>query len=330
MNILVLSCGRRNKIIHYFKKALAGKGQVFAADCSSLAPALYDADRQFIVPPIGSAGYIDNILAICKKHCVKGVLSLIDPELSLLAANAEKFTSAGVTPLVSSLETVELCLDKYRFYNFLRESGFAAVKTYSNRAAFAAALDAGKIGFPVVVKPVKGSASLGVARVGNDEELAQYFLRDGEYIIQEFIEGKEFGADVYRDLISGETTAIFLKEKIAMRAGETDKSVSCKDEALFALLRDLAAKLQLRGPIDVDIFRAGGEYLVSEINPRFGGGYPHAYECGVDIPKMIVINLMGKENDDLRGRYPEGVYMMKYSEVITSGPGRTGKKKAGV
>lgn len=44
MNVLILSCGTRNKIVQYFKKVFAGKGMVLAADCSSLAPALYEAN----------------------------------------------------------------------------------------------------------------------------------------------------------------------------------------------------------------------------------------------------------------------------------------------
>ena len=41
VNILILSAGTRNKVVSYFKKELAGKGKVYATDCSSLAPALY-------------------------------------------------------------------------------------------------------------------------------------------------------------------------------------------------------------------------------------------------------------------------------------------------
>ena len=50
MNILILSAGTRNKIVQYFRKALAGRGLVIAADCTDIAPAIYDADRFHIVP----------------------------------------------------------------------------------------------------------------------------------------------------------------------------------------------------------------------------------------------------------------------------------------
>src|SRR5699024_9853109 len=85
LNILILSCGTRNKIIQYFKRELAGKGIVIATDCSKLAPALYEADKYFIVPKIDDEGYLDEIFSICKDNNVKAVLSLIDPELNLLA-----------------------------------------------------------------------------------------------------------------------------------------------------------------------------------------------------------------------------------------------------
>ena len=100
-----------------------------------------------------------------------------------------------------------------------------------------------------------------------------------------------------------------------MRAGETDKSVSVKDEKLFELIRAFLKKLNLKGIIDMDIFKVNDEYYISEVNPRFGGGYPHAYECGVNMPKMIINNLEGKENIVLIGQYKEGIYMMKYNEV---------------
>ena len=101
MNILILSCGTRNKIVQYFKENLKNKGKVIATDCSEIAPALYDADKYYIVPRMTEPGYIDIILDICKKEEIKGVLSLIDPELSLLAENKDKFEKVGTTVIGS-------------------------------------------------------------------------------------------------------------------------------------------------------------------------------------------------------------------------------------
>lgn len=100
-----------------------------------------------------------------------------------------------------------------------------------------------------------------------------------------------------------------------MRAGETDKSVSVKNEAVFRMIADMVEQLGFRGMIDVDLFDIDGTFYVSEINPRFGGGYPHAYACGVDFPSLIVRNLEGVENAPAIGDYRENVCMMKYNEI---------------
>ena len=117
INILILSCGTRNKIIQYFKENLLGLGKVIATDCSPIAPALYEADEYYIVPKMVDKGYLEVILDICKKENITAVLSLIDPELSLLAKNSERFKKLGVTIIGSSYDVCELALDKWKMYN---------------------------------------------------------------------------------------------------------------------------------------------------------------------------------------------------------------------
>ena len=135
------------------------------------------------------------------------------------------------------------------------------------------------------MKPVKGSASININKVATKDEIEMLFGKFDNLMIQEFMDGTEYGADVYIDMISGEPAAIFTKEKILMRSGETDKAISRKDEKLFGLIKSFVKKIGLKGIIDIDIFKVGGEYYISEVNPRFGGGYPHGYELGVDVPQ---------------------------------------------
>ena len=315
MNILILSCGARNKIIQYFKKELSGKGEVMATDCSKLAPALYDADKYFIVPRMNENGYLDIILDICKENNIKAVLSLIDPELSLLAKNKDRFLEIGTTPIVSDYDLVEMCFDKYKFYEFLTQNKINTIKSYVDKEVFYKDIETGIIKYPVFIKPVRGSASININKVSTKKEVELLFSRHENLIIQEFMDGPEYGADCYIDMTSGELVAVFAKEKIKMRAGETDKSVSVKDEELFELIKRFVKVAGFKGIIDIDIFKVNDEYYISEVNPRFGGGYPHGYECGVNIPEMIIKNMDGNANKRAIKGYNEGIYMMKYNEV---------------
>lgn len=315
MNILITSAGTRNKVIQYFKENFNGIGNVIATDMSDIAPAIYDADKFFLTPKIDDENYIDKLIEICKKEKVSAVFSLIDPELSLIAKNKDRFLEIGVIPIVSKYEAVELAFDKYEMYKDLISNGFKTAKTYINKEDFYQDLEKKIIDFPVFVKPVRGSASLNISKVTCKKELDLLFELYDDLIIQEFLNGQEIGADVYVDPISKKVVSIFTKEKIKMRAGETDKSRSFKDNKLFSLIISLVEKIGYEYMIDIDIFKIGDEYYFSEINPRFGGGYPHAYEAGVNFPKMIINSLNHIENRKQIGEYEENIYMMKYNEI---------------
>ena len=181
---------------------------------------------------------------------------------------------------------------------------------------FFADVDAGRLTYPVFVKPARGSASISISKVYDRETVELLFAHEDGLMIQEFLDGQEIGADVYIDMVSHEVVSIFTKKKLKMRAGETDKAVSFKDEKLFALIERFVKDAGYNGQIDIDIFDINGEYYISEVNPRFGGGYPHAFESGADHMKLIVNNLEGKANECVIGQYENGTYMMKYNEVM--------------
>lgn len=316
MNILILSAGTRNKIIQYFKKAVGDNGNVIATDMSEFAPAVYEADRFYRVPRITEDGYVDVILDICKREQINGVLSLIDPELSLLAKHEEKFAALGTTVIGSSYELCEQALNKMSMYVWLSTNGYRCAKSYTDKERFYADVDAGTITYPVIVKPVLGSASIAVSKAYDRETVELLIEHNDDLMIQEFLDGQEIGADVYVDMISGDVVSIFTKKKLVMRAGETDKSVSFKDNRLFELIVKFVKDSGWRGQIDIDMFCVDGEYYISEVNPRFGGGYPHAYECGCDHMTLILNNLRGIANEKNIGAYDDGVYMMKYNEIM--------------
>lgn len=316
MNILILSAGTRNKIVQYFKRSLSGNGLVIATDMSELAPALYEADKYYVVPPMNAPNYLDTIYDICKENKVNGVLSLIDPELSLLAAHKDDFKTLGTTVIGSSYELCELSLDKYAMYQWLSSHGYKCAKSWMDKEAFFSAIDQGEASYPVFVKPAKGSASISITKVYDKETVDVLFAHEDGLMIQEFLDGQEIGADVYIDMISKEVISIFTKKKIKMRAGETDKAVSFKNDKLFNFIEEFVIELGYKGQIDIDIFEIDGDYYVSEVNPRFGGGYPHAYESGCDHMTAIKNNLNNNINIQRIGDYDDGIYMMKYNEII--------------
>lgn len=316
MNILVLSAGTRDKVVQFFKDALKDEGRVIATDCSNLAPAVYEADKYYLVPRINVPGYMDEILNICQIEGIDAVLSLIDPELSMIAEYSDRFKEIGVTPIISDKKLVDICFNKYEMAKTFADYGLNTAKCYLSIEDFRKAKENNEIDYPVFVKPVCGSASLHINKVSSDTELEGLFSMYEDLMIQEYMDGQEYGADVYIDMLSGKCTSIFIKKKLKMRAGETDKSVSVHSPALFDQISRFVEEVGFRGIIDIDIFEVNGNYYFSEINPRFGGGYPHAYACGVDVIAQIINNLKGNKNPVTIGHYSDGIVMMKYNEIM--------------
>ncbi|MFL2105636.1 ATP-grasp domain-containing protein [Desemzia sp. FAM 23991] len=314
-NILILSCGTRNKIVAYFRQELAGKGKVVAADSSPLAPALYEADEAVIVPSIKDKHYLETLLSLCREKKIKAVFSLIDPELNLLAKYKKDFLAIGTIPIISDVEKVAMCFNKYALYEFLTQAQIPTPISYLEEHKFLQDMRKGLISFPVIIKPYDGSASMQIHKVHSSDEMEDLMVCDDHLMIQEFMDGIEIGADVYVDLLSRKVVSIFTKEKIKMRAGETDKARSIKEGKLFDLIQSVVEKVGLTGMLDIDLFKVGDEYVISEINPRFGGGYPHAYGCDVSFPRMLLNNLEGKVNPSQIGEYEADIYMAKYNEI---------------
>ncbi len=315
MNFLILSVGRRTKLIEYFVENFKNFGKVICTDCDVLAPALYTSDKKYILPTIDNPSYIENVKDICLKENIKGIISLIDPELSLISKNRKIFEDIGVSLFLSPYDATEICFDKFKMYKFLKTNLFNTAKSYINIEEFNDDYIKNNIKFPVFIKPVHGSASINVQKVEQIEELEFIMKKYNDIMIQEFLDGKEIGVDVYVDILSGEVISIFAKEKIRMRSGETDKSKSLVCNKLFKMIEEFVLKLGIKGPADIDVFKIGSEYFISEVNPRFGGGYPHAYECGENFIEYIKNNLSGVANNPSIGNYEDEVFMLKCDNV---------------
>lgn len=316
MNILFCSVGRRCELLKDFRKTLGENVKIVVTDNSEVAPAMAFADRAYLVPLIHDPDYIPMILDICKKENIQAVTTLIDPEIMLLAAHRAEFEELGVTVLAPYEKTAQLCFDKYKMYQFLSEKGLPTIKTYGLYEEFMKDYKNGKISFPVFVKPRTGSGSVGARKIDSPELLRQVTQEDASLIIQELMTGKDLDADVYVDTISHKPVAIFSKKKLSTTIGGANKTISFKDTELFAFVKEILATMEFNGPLDMDFFFQDGKYYLSEINPRFGGAYLHAYGAGVDFIKMIYENVKGRENKEDIGNYEEDVVMMMYDSVV--------------
>ena len=313
MNILFTCAGRRTYLLKYFKENMNEGDKVVATDMQLSAPALQVADVKIKVPAVYDPEYINITLDVCKEQKIDALLSLNDLELPILAENKAEFEALGVKVIVSDPQVIDIAFDKYKTAQWVESLGLVAPKTYVRLADVKEALAKGEIEFPLFMKPRWGSGSIGLESIGDMEELDIYYnllmkkikktilatasVGDEYIMIQEKLTGSEFGLDIMNDL-NGKNVAVSVKQKLAMRAGETDKAVTVDLPEVREMGKKIGEALGHIGNLDVDIMqRADGAYCVLELNPRFGGGYPFSYEAGVNMPKAIIQWVKGEEVD---------------------------------
>jgi carbamoyl-phosphate synthase large subunit len=333
INILFTCAGRRNYLINYFKEALNGEGRIITADMSRTAPAMVDADLAILVPSIYSENYIDELKKIIIEHHITAIIPLNDLELPILSKHKAEIEKVGTKVIISNERVIDIAFDKIETFNFLKDIGLKTPQTYTTLKDARFAMKKGLLQFPVVVKPRWGSASIGIDFPETDEELDLAFKLqhiklkksilntasehdfDNAILIQEKMDGKEYGMDIVNDF-EGNYYGSFVREKVNMRSGETDKAVSIIDQRFEVIGQTISKHLRHMGSLDCDVFIANNELYVLELNPRFGGGYPFSHEAGINTAAIYIEWLKGNTSIEKYNQYKAGKLFSKCDRML--------------
>ena len=315
-NILFTSAGRRVALINNFRKALTSlnlTGKIIVADRQKNIPTGFIADFHELVPPVNSDRYIDCLQEICKKYQIRLIVPLIDSELYILSLHKQLFADMGVSLLVSSPITNEICFDKRNTYSFFKKSG---VKT-PEILEIETILTQETTSYPLMIKPANGSCSVGVTKINNQKELVFFHDYIPNALIQEFIVGQEFTNDVLVDR-QGKVRCVVPRLRIATRAGEVSKGMTVKNRAIITATKKVVEALPgAFGCITVQCFLLPkGEIKFIEINPRFGGGIPLSIQAGADFPRWIIEMSLNRDPQIVIDGWQEGVVMLRYDESV--------------
>lgn len=291
IHILFTGVGRRIELLQAFRNAalvLNKELKIYGADMAGTAPALAYCDYTRRVVAMKDAGYIANLLQICQDDHIDLVIPTIDTDLLVLSENKEKFATIGTQVMISVPEMVRICRDKNNTSQFFVDCGLHAPMPVSNWKEY-------NSGYPAFIKPKDGSSSINAFKVENEKELEVYADQVEDYIVQPFVEGKEYTIDIFCDF-TGEPISIVPRERVQIRAGEVLKTKITMDETMIAEAKTLCNVFKPCGPMTVQLIRdsrMGKDYFI-EINPRFGGGAPLSMKAGARSAEAILKLLSGE------------------------------------
>jgi carbamoyl-phosphate synthase large subunit len=309
--VLFTCAGQRVDIVSAFGRAGAF---TVAADANPLAPALYHADRYALVPRIDDPQYVPTLRVLVEQHDVRLVVPLTDLDQHILAE-----ADLGAVALVPEADVCAAMGDKWRAHELFLErrvptpDGWLPGELPQNTP------------FPVLVKARVGFGSRNIFRCDTAEELAFYLPRTPvDSFVQAFCTGEEFSIDVFSDLEARCLNAI-PRTMIESKGGESIKGMTIRDAELIEFGRRVAETIGIKGPANVQCFREpDGSLLVTDVNPRFGGGFPLPHAAGGRYPELALALARGERPEPRLGEFREGVVMTRFFSQLTLVAGEEG------
>jgi carbamoyl-phosphate synthase large subunit len=313
--VLFTSVGQRVDIVRAFRAAGA---VALGVDADPLAPALYHCDHRVIVPRIADPEYVPTLAALREEHDVGLVVPLNDLDFPVLARERERLAPALV--LLPDAEASARMSDKLEAHRFFVERGIPSPRSWAPDDV------PDDVRFPVLVKAREGFGSRNIHRASNEDELA-FFLSYATVpsFVQELCLGEEFSIDVFCDMDARCLNAI-PRTMLLSKGGESIKGVSLKDRELIEHGARVAEAVGVKGPANVQCFREpDGSLPITDVNTRFGGGFPVPLAAGGRYPELALALARGERPEPQLGDFVEGVAMTRYfSEVCLEPDGNGG------
>ena len=314
MNILLTSVGRRVELVRAFHAAyqsLGMRGEIIGIDIEPLAPALHECNRSYVVPRLNDPSYASVLIDICRREKVSLVFPLIDPDITNLAGLESQLSAVGAKLAAVDVESAEIAADKWRTAAFFRKLGLATPQSWlPDDPAL------GQQKYPLFIKPRRGSASSHTFRVRNAAELQFFSSYVPDPIIEELLPGPEITSDIVCDL-EGEVLGVVSRKRIEVRGGEVLKGVTVRDDRIIDACLRIARSLRAHGPITVQCMMRDGIPVFTEINARFGGGFPLAIAAGFDGPLYLLARAAKRDVVIPRlGDYAVGLFVSRFDDSL--------------
>jgi carbamoyl-phosphate synthase large subunit len=311
---MLTSVGQRVDIARAFRAAGA---VTLGIDADPLAPALYHCDLRVIVPRIADPEYVPTLAALREEHDVRLVVPLNDLDFPVLAR--ERAALAPALVLLPDEEASARMSDKLEAHRFFVERGIPSPRSWAPEDV------PDDVRFPALVKAREGFGSRNIFRAADRAEL-EFFLEytDVPSFVQEQCLGEEFSIDVFCDMDARCLNAI-PRTMLLSKGGESIKGASIQDRELIEHGARVAEVVGVKGPANVQCFREpDGSLPITDVNTRFGGGFPVPLAAGGGYPELALALARGERPEPRLGEFEEGVVMTRYFSEVCLAPGSDG------
>lgn len=299
VRLLFLGAGKRLSLAEHFQRAAAVEGislNLFSIELYEQV-AIASVAKVFKGPAFDSAAFTSFLWCVVESQSIDVVIPLMDSATVALSAMAD-------LPCVCVVSDHDLCCtmqDKALADEWFRAHD-VPVPTSQWR-------------YPAIYKPICGYGSRGI-QIARDEYEDHWHRKPQWYFYQPLVTGTEYTVDAYVDN-RGRLISAVSRQRIEVINGEVTHSRTHRHEGILDITRRVLSVPGWRGPITLQFMDTAAGPVILEINPRFGGGAPHSIHLGLDAPRWILREAMGRcvepvddwPNDSVMVRCLRDVYL---------------------
>jgi carbamoyl-phosphate synthase large subunit len=290
-NILITSISKKVPLIEAVRKSaykLNPDIKILGVDRNSDCIGKYFVDKFLKIGEVTKMK-ADELIKIFKKYNIRYIIPTRDGELLFWSKLRRIMEKNDISLFVSEARSIEICLDKFQFYNYSRKKNIPVIKTSLKISDIKSDYN--------VVKERYGAGAKKIGIKLNKKEAILHSKKLSEPIFQPFVKGREFSFDLYIDF-RGYIKGIILRERDTVINGESQITTIIKNEKIEKELVKIVNKLNLRCHIVGQmILDEKGKINIIEINPRFGGASTISISGGLDSFYWFLLESSGVNID---------------------------------
>lgn len=258
---------------------------------NSVAPAFCDIFEK--APKTIDPEYHNWFFHIVAKHSVDIAIPGIEIDMHTWSEARAELSRGTLQLLLNSRILIELCRDKWVFYQDLhRRNEASAIPTF-DRGTFEELSH--RCGFPFLLKPRCGYGSKGIVRVDSRAAFLGCEALLGTHLIAQPIIGdddQEYSVSCFGDGCGGFFNLFSLRRKLG--AGGFTEWAEVVDSDMFQnILNRLCGYYKPLGPTNFQFREVGDQFKLLEINPRISSATSIRAAFGYNEPLMSLRYFLG-------------------------------------
>ncbi len=281
-------------------------GKIIATDSSQLSAGFFMASAHMVMPKVvEEEDYMAKLKQLINNYNVEVLMPSSGYDIQLYSKYRKQIEELGARPVVSDIESIEICYDKMMTFQKLNGK-FDLPLTTTNPD---------KINeFPIIAKPRREKGGYEMMIIEDENDLRQVTSKFSNMIFQEYLPGIEYTVDVLCDLNKNPLMSV-PRIRLETKGGISIKGKVVHDPQIEQICNDVADSIGIRGPCCIQIKGSkDGTLKLVEVNPRMGGGTIFATLAGVNFPALILD--MIEEKEIIKPSFSEVTIIRYFEEIV--------------